>query len=64
MGIVNFLRNYQRMARFRWGNFEGMKGPGPVWLVPIIHSGTSASTCGQRCWTSRARPTLPRTTRP
>ena len=39
MGIVNFLRNYQRMARFRWGNFEGMKGPGPVWLVPIMHSG-------------------------
>ena len=40
MGIVNFLRNYQRMARFRWGNFEGMKGPGPVWLVPIMHTGT------------------------
>ncbi len=40
MAIVNFLRNYQRMARFRWGNFEGMRGPGPVWLVPIMHSGT------------------------
>ena len=40
MGVLNFLRNYQRMARFRWGNFEGMKGPGPVWLVPIMHSGT------------------------
>ena len=40
MGIINFLRNYQRMARFRWGNFEGMKGPGPVWLIPIMHSGT------------------------
>ena len=39
MGIINFLRNYQRMARFRWGNFEGMKGPGPVWLIPIMHSG-------------------------
>jgi regulator of protease activity HflC (stomatin/prohibitin superfamily) len=40
MGMINFMRNYQRMARFRWGNFEGMKGPGPVWLVPIMHSGT------------------------
>ena len=39
MGIINFLRNYQRMARFRWGNFEGMKGPGPVFLIPILHSG-------------------------
>ena len=40
MAVINFLRNYQRMARFRWGNFEGMRGPGPVWLVPIMHSGT------------------------
>ena len=40
MGIINFLRNYQRMARFRWGNFEGMKGPGPVWLIPVMHTGT------------------------
>ena len=39
MGIINFLRNYERIARFRWGNFEGMKGPGPVFLVPIVHSG-------------------------
>ena len=40
MAIINFLKNYQRIARFRWGNFEGMKGPGPVWLIPIMHSGT------------------------
>ena len=40
MAIINFLKNYQRVARFRWGNFEGMKGPGPVWLIPIMHSGT------------------------
>ena len=39
MAIINFLKNYQRVARFRWGNFEGMKGPGPVWLIPIMHSG-------------------------
>jgi len=40
MAIINFLRNYQRLARFRWGNFEGMRGPGPVWVIPIMHTGT------------------------
>jgi regulator of protease activity HflC (stomatin/prohibitin superfamily) len=39
MFILNFLKDYQRIARFRFGNFEGMKGPGPTWLIPIIHSG-------------------------
>lgn len=39
MAIINFLRNYERMARFRWGNFEGMRGPGPVILVPVMQSG-------------------------
>jgi len=37
--IINFLKDYQRIARFRWGNFEGMKGPGPTFIIPIIHSG-------------------------
>jgi len=37
--IINFLKDYERIARFRWGNFEGMKGPGPIVLVPIMHSG-------------------------
>ena len=39
MFILNFLKDYERIARFRWGNFEGMRGPGPVWLIPIVHSG-------------------------
>ena len=39
MAIINFLKNYERMARFKWGNFQGMRGPGPVWLIPIMHSG-------------------------
>ena len=39
MAILNFMKDYERIARFRWGNFEGMKGPGPVFLVPVIHSG-------------------------
>ena len=40
MAVINFLKNYERLARFKWGNFEGMKGPGPVIQVPIMHSGT------------------------
>ena len=39
MSIINFLKNYERLARFKFGNFEGMKGPGPVWMIPILHSG-------------------------
>ena len=40
MPIINFLKNYERLARFQLGNFEGMKGPGPVWMIPILHSGS------------------------
>ncbi len=39
MAIINFLKNYERMARFKWGVFQGMRGPGPVALIPIMHSG-------------------------
>lgn len=39
MYIINFLKDYERIARFRWGNFEGLKGPGPVIMVPVMHSG-------------------------
>ena len=38
MAFINFLKNYERMARFKWGNFEGMRGPGPVFVIPIMHS--------------------------
>ena len=30
MFIINFLKDYERIARFKWGNFTGMKGPGPT----------------------------------
>ena len=35
--IIKFLKDYQRIARFKWGNFEGMKGPGRTFTFPIIH---------------------------
>jgi regulator of protease activity HflC (stomatin/prohibitin superfamily) len=37
MAFINFVRDYERMARFRLGKFEGMKGPGVVFAVPILH---------------------------
>lgn len=37
MGFINFVRDYERIARFRLGRFEGMKGPGIVFAVPILH---------------------------
>ncbi len=37
MGIINFVRDYERIGRFRLGRFEGMKGPGIVFSIPILH---------------------------
>ena len=37
MGIINFVRDYERIARFKLGTFEGMRGPGIVIALPIIH---------------------------
>jgi len=37
MALINFVRPYERLARFRFGQFEGMKGPGVVMAIPIIH---------------------------
>jgi regulator of protease activity HflC (stomatin/prohibitin superfamily) len=45
MGIVlNFVKDYERIARFRFGRFEGMKGPGIVIALPVIHSKTWVDT--------------------
>jgi regulator of protease activity HflC (stomatin/prohibitin superfamily) len=39
MGVfLNFVKDYQRIARFRFGRFEGMKGPGIVIAIPVVHS--------------------------
>ena len=37
MAFINFVRDYERIARFRLGTFEGMMGPGIVFAIPIIH---------------------------
>jgi len=39
MGVIlNFVKDYERIARFRFGTFEGMKGPGIVIALPVIHT--------------------------
>ena len=37
MAIINFVRDYERLARFKFGRFEGMLGPGIVFAIPILH---------------------------
>ena len=45
MGVIlNFVKDYERIARFRFGRFEGMKGPGIVIALPVIHSKTLVDT--------------------
>ena len=39
MGILNFVKDYERIAVFKWGKFQGMSGPGVVLLIPLMHSG-------------------------
>jgi regulator of protease activity HflC (stomatin/prohibitin superfamily) len=38
MAIINFIRDYERLARFKFGRFQGMLGPGVVFAIPIVHS--------------------------
>ena len=38
MALINFVRDYERIARFRLGKYEGLLGPGVVFAIPIIHS--------------------------
>ena len=44
MAIINFIRDYERVARFRLGKFEGMMGPGIVFSIPIIHQTQKVDT--------------------
>ena len=44
MGILNFVKDYERIAVFKWGRFQGMKGPGVVVLIPFMHSGRQVHT--------------------
>lgn len=44
MAILNMVRDYERVAKFQLGRFVGMKGPGIVWLIPVIQSGIKVDT--------------------
>ena len=38
MAIINFVRDYERVAKFQLGRYVGLKGPGVVVVIPIIQS--------------------------
>ena len=44
MVILTFVKPYERIARFKWGRFQGMMGPGPVIMIPFMHTGRKIST--------------------
>lgn len=44
MAILSFVKPYERIARFKWGRFEGMMGPGVVIMIPFMHSGRKVNT--------------------
>ena len=37
--VLRIVKQYERMAKFRFGTFIGMKGPGIVIILPVIHQG-------------------------
>lgn len=39
MAIINMVRDYEKIAKFQLGRYVGMKGPGLVWIIPIIQAG-------------------------
>ena len=44
MGIINFVKDYERLARFRFGKFQSMMGPGIVLVIPIVHQSRKIDT--------------------
>ncbi len=40
MAIINMVRDYEKIAKFQLGRYVGMKGPGLVWIIPVIQAGT------------------------
>ncbi len=44
MAIINFIRPYERLAKFQLGRFVGMQGPGVVWVIPVLQSATKVDT--------------------
>ena len=37
MAIINIVREYERLAKFKLGKYVGIKGPGLVIVIPILH---------------------------
>ena len=38
MAVINFVRDYERIAKFQLGRYVGLRGPGLVFVIPMIQS--------------------------
>lgn len=38
LGSLRVLRDYERLVVFRLGRYSALRGPGPVWLAPVLDS--------------------------
>ena len=38
MAIINFIRDYEKLAKFQLGRYQGLRGPGVVFVIPFIQS--------------------------
>lgn len=38
MAVINFVRDYEKMAKFQLGRYVGLRGPGVVFVIPFIQS--------------------------
>ncbi len=38
MGVINFIRDYEKLAKFQLGRYQGLRGPGVVFVIPFIQS--------------------------
>ena len=38
MAIINFVRDYEKIAKFQLGRYVGLRGPGVVFVIPFIQS--------------------------
>ncbi len=38
MAVINFIRDYEKLAKFQLGRYQGLRGPGVVFVIPFIQS--------------------------
>ena len=38
MAVINFIRDYEKLAKFQLGRYQGLRGPGLVFVIPFLQS--------------------------